>query len=54
MSEVATIGMDIAKHVFHAYGADANGRAVFSRKITRGKLLDFLLNHLRCLVVWEA
>ena len=45
MSEVTTIGLDISKHVFHAYGADSNGRAVFSRKLTRGKLLDFFAAH---------
>ena len=39
MSEVTTIGLDIAKNVFHAHGADASGRAVLSRKISRTKLL---------------
>ena len=43
MSEVTTIGLDIAKQVFHAHGADSTGWAVFSRKLTRGKLLDFLV-----------
>ena len=42
MTEVTTIGLDIAKQIFHAHGADAAGRAVFSRRITRGKLLDSL------------
>ncbi|NKJ02472.1 transposase [Novosphingobium sp. SG707] len=32
MSEISTIGLDIAKNVFHAHGADANGFQVFSRK----------------------
>ena len=41
MSEVTTIGLDIAKHVFHAHGADERGGTVFSRRLTRGKLLDF-------------
>lgn len=41
MSEVTTIGLDIAKSVFHAHGADATGRALFSRKISRSKLLEF-------------
>lgn len=54
MAEVTTIGLDIAKHVFHAHGADATGRAVFSRRITRGKLLDFFVSHPRCLVALEA
>ena len=41
MSEVITVGLDIAKHVFHAHGADERGRAIFSKRISRGKLLDF-------------
>lgn len=43
MLEVSIIGLDIAKNVFHAHGADASGRGLFSRKIGRGKLLDSLL-----------
>ncbi len=44
MSEVTTIGLDIAKNVFHAHGADASGSPVFSRKISRAKLLEFFAN----------
>ncbi len=33
MSEVTTIGLDIAKHVFHAHGADGSGRGIFSKRI---------------------
>lgn len=40
MSEVSIIGLDIAKHVFHAHGADVKERTLFSKRITRGKLLD--------------
>lgn len=29
MAEVSTIGLDIAKAVFHAHGADARGQMVF-------------------------
>lgn len=54
MNEVSTIGLDIAKHVFHAHGADAVGHQVFSRKIGRGKLLDFFAAQPRCLVALEA
>ena len=41
MSEVTTIGLDIAKNVFHAHGTDTSGRPLFSRKISRTKLLEF-------------
>jgi len=54
MSEVTTIGLDIAKNVFHAHGADFRGRALFSRKISRTKLLDFSTRQPRCTVALEA
>lgn len=54
MSEVSTIGLDIAKNVFHAHGADASGRALFSRKISRTKLLEFFAKQPSCLVALEA
>ena len=54
MSEVSIIGLDIAKHVFHAHGSDARGHQVFTRKIARGKLLDFFAKQPRCLVALEA
>lgn len=54
MSEVTTIGLDIAKSVFHAHGADEHGRTVFSRKITRTKLLGFFAGLPTCLVALEA
>lgn len=54
MSEVTTIGLDIAKNVFHAHGAGASGRALFSRKISRTKLLEFFSRQPRCVVALEA
>jgi transposase len=54
MSEVTTIGLDIAKNVFHVHGADASGRALFSRKIGRRKLLEFFCHQPHCTVVLEA
>ena len=54
MNEVSTIGLDIAKHVFHAHGADAGGRMVFSQKIRRAKLLEFFAKQPPCMVALEA
>ena len=54
MEEVTTIGLDIAKQVFHAHGADASGRRVFSRRITRAKLIEFFASQPRCTVAMEA
>jgi transposase len=54
MSEVTTIGLDIAKNVFHAHGTDTSGRPLFSRKISRTKLLEFFAKQPPCLVALEA
>jgi len=54
LSEISTIGLDIAKHVFHAHGADGSGRQVFSRRIARRKVLEFFASQPRCLVALEA
>ena len=54
MAEVSTIGLDIAKAVFHAHGADALGQMVFSRRLTRAKLLEFFAAQPRCVVALEA
>tara|TARA_R110000868_G_scaffold226030_2_gene478390 strand:+ start:895 stop:1260 length:366 start_codon:yes stop_codon:yes gene_type:complete len=54
VSEVSTIGLDIAKQVFHAHGADARGHALFSKRISRGKLLAFFAAQPRCVVALEA
>jgi transposase len=54
VEEVSTIGLDIAKSVFHAHGADATGRQLFSQRITRAKVLEFFAGQPRCLVAMEA
>jgi transposase len=54
MEEVITIGLDIAKHVFHAHGADGRGRKVFSKRIGRSGLLAFFARQQRCIVALEA
>lgn len=48
------IGLDIAKQVFHAHGADASGAEVFSKRITRAKLLSFFASQPECVVAMEA
>jgi transposase len=49
VTEVSTIGLDVAKQVFHAHGADAAGATVFSRRITRQKLIAFFASQPRCI-----
>jgi hypothetical protein len=39
VSEVGRIGLDSAKNVFQAHGADASGKVLFRKKIVRTKLI---------------
>lgn len=41
MSEIITVGLDLAKNVFQAHGADALGRAVLRKKLRRDQVLAF-------------
>lgn len=54
MSVVATIGLDLAKQVFQAHGADADGNTLFNRKLRRDELLAFFKKLPPCLVAMEA
>ena len=54
MEKVSIIGLDIAKSVFQAHGADALGGVVFRKKIIRAKLLEFFASLPPCTVAMEA
>src|SRR4029077_20412503 len=54
VSEVIIIGLDIAKNVFHVHGADARGRVIFRKRISRGKLLDVSAAQAYCRVALGA
>ena len=54
MEQAKTIGLDIAKQVFQLHGADAAGHVLFRKRLSRGKLLDFLATQTRCVVAMEA
>jgi transposase len=54
MEQATTIGLDIAKHVFQAHGADAAGHVLFRKRITRVKLLGVLAAQAPCVVAMEA
>lgn len=54
MGEVTTIGLDIAKSVFQAHGADAAGSVVFRKKLSRARLLAFFAAQPACVVALEA
>jgi len=54
MTEVTTIGLDLAKRVFQVHGADGEGRPVLRKKLTRAKLMPFFADLPPCLVGMEA
>jgi len=54
MSEVSTIGLDLAKHVFQVHGADGAGRPVLRKQLRRGEVLRFFGSLAPCVVAMEA
>ena len=54
LSSVATVGLDLAKHVFQVHGVDASGRFVVAKAIRRNKLLEFVTSLPAYLVGLEA
>lgn len=54
MSEITTVGLDLAKNVFQAHGADASGRVALRKKLRRDQVLAFFSQLPRCVVAMEA
>ena len=54
MTEVSTIGLDLAKNVFQAHAASASGAILFRKKLRRDQVLAFFAAQPRCLVAMEA
>jgi transposase len=54
VGQVTTIGLDIAKYVFQAHGADAAGHTLFRKRLMRRKLLEFFAAQAPCVVAMEA
>ena len=54
MSEVTTIGVDLAKNVFQVHGVDVAGEIVIRRQLRRRQVLSFFQKQPRCLVGMEA
>lgn len=54
MSEIITVGLDLAKTVFQVHGADACGRAVLRKKLRRDQVLAFFGQLRPCVVAMEA
>lgn len=51
---IALIGIDTAKSVFHLHGVDSQGRKVFEKRLSRVELPRFISQVSRCRIVMEA
>lgn len=54
MTQITTIGMDIAKQVNHVVGVNAAHREVLKKKLRRGQVLEFFAQLPSCTVAMEA
>ncbi len=52
--KVSSIGLDIAKNVFHLVGQNKAGREVLKKRLRRSQVLRFFAQHERCRVGIEA
>lgn len=50
MTEISTIGLDIAKNVFQVHGVDRGGAEVVSRALRRSQVLAWFAKLSPCLV----
>lgn len=54
MSKITTIGLDLAKHVFHVVCCDEHGKVVRKKMLKRSQVLAYFSNLPQCLVGMEA
>ena len=54
MNEITTIGLDLAKTVFHLVGCNAQGHEVMKKELKRKQLLSYFANLAPCRVGMEA
>ncbi|MGY4281068.1 transposase [Bradyrhizobium sp. LM2.7] len=52
--EAVTIGLDIAKHVFHVHAVDTQGQVTSRQRLRRGEIVSFFSSLSPCLVGIEA
>ena len=54
MTEVTTIGLDLAKRVFQVHGVDGDGKVVLRRQLKRRQVVPFFAKLPHCLIGLEA
>lgn len=51
---ITTVGLDIAKSVFHLYTITGSGRFLKKKKLSKQKVLAYIANQERCFIAMEA
>ena len=54
MSEITTIGLDLAKQAFQVHGVEASGEVAVRRSLRRKQVLTYFEKLPRCLIGMEA
>lgn len=54
MSNIKVLGIDLAKDVFQIHGTDEKGTGVLRKRLSRGKLVEYMANLPSCLIGIEA
>lgn len=54
MSNVTTVGIDLAKNVFSVHGVDASGEVLLRKAVSRAKLSELVAQLAPCLIGMEA
>jgi transposase len=54
MKDIKVLGVDLAKDVFQLHGTDAKGNRVLTKRLSRGKLIEYVANVPSCLIGIEA
>lgn len=54
MNHITTIGLDLAKNVFHIVGCNQHGKVMMKKRLCRTQLLPFMTNLPACLIGMKA
>ena len=54
MTQISTIGLDIAKHCFAVHGFDAKGKTVLKKELKRAQVAGFFAKLDPCRICLEA
>lgn len=52
--KMTTLGIDLAKTIFHVCGENARGKVVVRKRLSRKKLLEYVAKSEPCLIGMEA